>query len=174
MVTTTRIGAGVAALAAVGLLGAGLSGCSVKVETSSGNTPSVSAADLQQNLTDRLTQAGNSPKSVTCKGDLVGEVGKTATCEIVMSEANTFDAVVNVTKVDGTTVTYDAAPQLTKDQLEKVVTGMASAESVACDTGIEGKVGAIANCTITKDGALSQNVVGVSKVEGLMMDLEVN
>lgn len=170
---TTKTAAGAAALAAAALLGAGLSGCSASVKVDTAKTPSVSAADLQQNLTERLTQAGNPPKSVTCKGDLVGEVGNTATCEVVMSEANTFDAVLNVTKVDGDTVSYDAAPQLNSAQLENVVKGMASAESVGCDTGLVGKVGAIANCTITKDGAISQNVIGVSKVDGLLMDITV-
>lgn len=59
---------------AVGLLGAGLSGCSgsVKVETKS--TPSVSAADLQKDLSDELSSAGMTVKSVTCKDDTVGEV----------------------------------------------------------------------------------------------------
>lgn len=170
---TTRIAAGAAALAAAGLLGAALSGCSVKVETSKG-VPSVSAENLQQSLTEQLTKAGNAPKSVHCKTDLAGEVGQTATCEIIMTEANTFDAVVNVTSVDGDTVKFDTSPALTKEQLQNVVKGMAEAESVACDTGIEGKVGAVANCTITKDGAESQNVVGISKVEGLMMDISVN
>lgn len=66
---TTRIAAGAAALAAAGLLGAALSGCSAKVETSKG-VPSVSAENLQQSLTEQLTKAGNAPKSVHCKTDL--------------------------------------------------------------------------------------------------------
>lgn len=95
-----------------------------------------------------------------------------------MTEANfTFDAVVNVTSVDGDAVKFDTSPALTKEQLQNVVKGMAEAESVACDTGIEGKVGAVANCTITKDGAESQNVVGISKVrrpdDGHLGQLEV-
>lgn len=38
-----------------------------------------------------------------------------------MTEANTFDAVVNVTSVDGDTVKFDTSPALTKEQLQNVV-----------------------------------------------------
>ena len=34
-------------------------------------------ADLQKDITDRLTKAGQTPQSVNCAEDLVGEVDKT-------------------------------------------------------------------------------------------------
>lgn len=172
---TTRIVASAAALVAVALPSTGLTGCSgaAKVETES--TPSVSASALQQDLMDTLTKGGNDPKSVTCPEDLVGEIGKTVQCEVVLSEANTVQAVLTVTKVNDTGLDYDLKPALTKDQLERTITDMASAESVVCDAGLEGIAGASTTCAITRDGATSQNTVAVKKVEGgLTMELAVN
>lgn len=160
-----------AALAGLGLLGTGLSGCSVKVETDS--TPSVSASDLQQKLTDQFAGADSPPKSVTCKDKLVGEVGKTATCDVVLSDTNSVEAVVTVTKVDGTNVSFDIMPALSKEQLEKAVVSM-GAGTATCATGIEGKIGATAQCDTTVDGVASKRVVEVDDVSGLGMDVSVN
>lgn len=170
---TTRIAAGAAALTAFGLLGGGLTGCSgsVKVETKS--TPSASASDLQKDLTDRLTQAGNPPQSVTCTQDLVGEVGKTATCDVVLSDTNSVEAILTATKVDGGTIDFDISPALTKEQLQKAVAGLASTPAVTCDDGLAGSVGASAHCDVDVNGVVSKRVVTVSAVSGLSMDLDV-
>lgn len=168
---TTQTGRGVAALALAALLGIGLTGCTVKVETNT--SPTISAADLQKDLTDRLTKAGNAPQSVTCNGDLTGEVGKTASCEVVMSETNTVQANVIVDKVDGTKVDFSYSPALSRDQLEKAVKGIAAAESVACDSGLDGKVGATAKCQIVRDGTTTDANVEATKVEGLSIDLTI-
>jgi len=174
--TTTRIATGAAALAAASLaaaalLSAGLSGCSVKIETNTGKA--VSAADLQKDLTERLTKAGSPPQSVTCSGDLAAEVGKTASCEVVLSETNVVQADVTATKVDGGTVDFTYAPSLTKEQLQNFVQGMASAESVTCASGLAGKVDATAQCQIVKDGTATDTTVTATKVEGLSIDLSV-
>lgn len=58
-------------------------------------------------------------KSVTCKDDLVGEVGKTAGCDVDFNDTNSVEAVFTATKVEGTTVSFDIAPAMTKDQLRK-------------------------------------------------------
>lgn len=159
-------------LAAAGLLGSSLTACSVKVESKA----TVSAADLQKDLTDRLTKDGNAPKSVTCNEDLAGEVGKTAKCEVVLSEANSVEAVFTAVKVEGTTVSYEIAPELTKEQLQKVVAGMDSNPNttVVCDSGVDGKVGARAKCEVTRNGMPSKTAVEVMKVSGLAMDLNVS
>ena len=171
---TTRIAAGVATLAAVGLLGAGLSGCSgsVKVETKS--TPSVSAADLQKDLSDKLAAAGMTVKSVTCKNDLAAEVGKTAGCDVAFNDTNDVEAVFTATKVDGGTVSYDIAPAMTKDQLQKAVAGINSAQSVTCDSGVEGKVGAQAKCEVTIDGTVSKRTAEVTQVDPAKLGLEIS
>lgn len=173
MTQTTRIAAGTAAIAAIGLLGAGLSGCSgsAKVETKS--TPSVSAADLQSNLTDRFSSADTPPQSVTCKEDLLGEVGETAICDVTFSDVNTVEAVVTVTSVDGTTVNYDISPALSKEQLEKAVANMASTPTVSCDSGLQGSVGSMATCEVTVNGVASERRVLVDGVSGLELDLSV-
>ena len=56
---------------------------SVSVHTGTG-PPVVAKADLEKDIADRLTEAGETPQSVTCEEDLVGEVGKTARCEVVL------------------------------------------------------------------------------------------
>lgn len=171
MVQKNKIAAGAAVLAAAGLLGSGLTACSgsMKVESKA----AVSAADLQKDLTDRLTKAGNPPKSVTCAEDLTGEVGKTAKCEVVMSDVNSVEAVFTATKVEGTTVSYEISPELTKDQLQKAVGGITSSSGVACDSGLAGKVGEKTRCEVSVDGTPTKRTVAVTKVEGLSMDLDV-
>lgn len=171
---TTKIAAGAAALAAVGLLGAGLSGCSgsVKVETKS--TPSVSATDLQKDLSDKLSAAGMTVKSVTCKDDLVGEVGKTAACDVDFNDTNSVEAVFTATKVEGTTVSFDIAPAMTKAQLQKAVSTISNSPTVTCDSGVEGKVGAQTNCEVTKDGTASKRIVEVSQVDAGKLGLEIS
>jgi hypothetical protein len=86
-------------MGAVVLAGAVLSGC--------GSHPTVSKDSLQNDISDRLTKAGQQPRSVTCKDDLIGEVGRSARCEIVLSPQNTFESVVTVTGVAGSVVNYD-------------------------------------------------------------------
>lgn len=171
MTAMTRIATGTATLVTVGLLGVGLSGCSVKVETNTGKA--VSAVDLQKDLTDRLTKAGSPPQSVTCGSDLVAEVGKTAACEVVLSETNVVEAEITATKVDGSTVDFTYAPALTTAQLQKAVMGLAEADSVTCDAGLTGKVDATTKCQVVKDGTTTDANVVVTKVDGLSIDFSV-
>jgi len=165
-----RIATGTVAVAAAGLLGAALPGCSFTFESGKSE---VSSSDLQKDLTDRLNKAGNPARSVNCPEGLKGEVGATARCDVVFSDTNSVDAVFTATKVEGTTVSYDIAPELTQEQLEKAVSGLARAQSVSCDAGLAGKAGDTTQCTVTSDGTESLRTVEVAKVEGLSMDLNV-
>ena len=169
----TKLAAGAAALAAVGLLGAGLTGCSGSVKVETNSKPAVSGSDLQKELTDKLTAAGNAPQSVTCKQDLVGEAGKTATCDVVFSDTNSVEAVLTATTVEGTTVNFDIAPALNKEQLQKAVAGLASAPNVTCDGGLAGTIGASATCEVDVNGTAFKRLVTVSGGNGLAMDLAV-
>lgn len=171
--TTTNLAAGAAALAAVGLLGAGLTGCSGSFKVETGSTPAVSKSSLQQELTDKLTAAGNAPQSVTCKQDLSGEVGKTATCDVVFSDTNSVEAILTTTGLEGETVNFDIAPALNKEQLQKAVAGLASAPNVTCDAGLAGTIGANTNCEVDLNGTVLKRIVTVSGVSGLSMDLDV-
>lgn len=159
--------------AAAGLF---LSGCSVKVETSAGvsKEASVSAEDLQKDLNDRLSKAGMTVKSVTCKDDLVGEVGKTAACDVAFSDTNNVEAVFTATKVEGSTVDFDITPAMTKEQVEKAVAGMASAPSATCAAGVDGTVGASTTCEVTRDGAPTEVVTEVAKVDPAKLGLELS
>lgn len=172
MMVLPRLGA---MLAAVGLAGAALAGCSFNVSTG----VSVSKTDLEKDISQRLEKEGQKPQTVTCKDNLKGEVGKTTRCEVVLSSDNSFEPVVTVTKVEGTTVSYDMEPALSKSQLEKGVSTLLSnassvtVDSVSCDGGLEGKQGTETQCDVTADGVTSKRTVVVTRVEGLMMYFNV-
>lgn len=168
-----------AALIATALFGAGISGCSSKSDTAQNtkgdnataarSAPSMSAADLQKSLAGRISTA-TPPKSVTCAGDLPGEVGKTVSCEVAVSDTTSVQADVTVTKVNGSTIDYDFTPSMTQTQLEKAFSANVSAQ-VTCDGGLDGKVGSSTKCHVTKDGTTDDTTVSVSKVQGLYMSL---
>ena len=171
MRTVTVVLGGLATVCAV------LSGCTFSAGLNS--TPAVSKDALQKDIADRLTKAGEKPASVTCSQDLVGEVGKTTHCEVVMGPTNSFEPVVTVTGVDGSTINYEMTPALSKDQLEKAVSRLvtdaegAQVDSVSCESGLDGKVGAVAYCDVDAGGVQLRRAVEVNNVEGLMMNFDV-
>lgn len=162
----------VAAVVVCGLAAVGLSGCSASVTTET--KAAVTADQLQKDLTDRLTNAGMSAKSVTCKDELVGEVGKTARCDVSFSDTNNIEAVFTATKVEGTTVSFDITPAMTKEQVEKAVAGIASAPSATCASGLDGKVGETTKCDIMIDGTPSKRVVEVAAVDPAKLGIELS
>ncbi|CAN5574141.1 hypothetical protein BH09ACT8_BH09ACT8_26620 [soil metagenome] len=154
----------------------GLSGCSFSI---GGGTPTVAKADLQSDIADRLQKAGQKPDSVTCSADLEGVVGKTTECEVVLSATNAFEPIVTVTKVDGSTVSYEMKPALSQTQLEKSVKNIVAknvgqdVESVTCESGLEGKVGNKVSCEVIAGGDTMKDTVTVTKVDGLLMNFSV-
>jgi hypothetical protein len=140
--------------------------------------PTVSKDALQTEIAARLTNAGEHPQSVACKEDLIGEVGQTAHCEVVLSPTNSFEPVVTVTGVDGATIDYEMTPAVSKEQLEttvaRLVTGTgALVDSVECESGLDGKVGAVAHCDVEVGGVKVRRTVEVYKVDGLMMNFDL-
>jgi hypothetical protein len=151
-------------------------GCSFTAGMNTG--PTVSKEDLQSEIADRLTKAGEQPRSVTCKEDLVGEIGRTARCDVVLSEINSFEPVVTVTGVDGTMIDYEMTPAVSKEQLEKAVTRLVTATgglvgSVSCESGLDGTVGAVAHCDVEVGGVKVRRTVEVYKVDGLLMNFDL-
>ncbi|MCX2932961.1 DUF4333 domain-containing protein [Mycobacterium sp. CVI_P3] len=169
-----RLGAALAAA----LAGVALAGCSFHVSTGG---LSVSKTDLEKDISQRLEKAEKKPQTVTCKENLQGEVGKSTRCEVVMSSTNSFDLIVTATKVEGTTVSYDMRPAMSKDQLDKEVADLVSQrvapnvtiDSVNCEGGLDGKKGDETQCEITAGGVTSQRTVAVTRVKGLMMYFNV-
>lgn len=140
--------------------------------------PTVSKGALQTEITDRLASAGEQPQSVTCQEDLIGEIGRTARCEVVLSPTNSFEPVVTVTGVDGTTIDYEMTPAVSKEQLEQAVSRLVTAtgapvDSVSCESGLDGKVGSVAHCEVQSGGVKVRRTVEVSNVEGLMMNFDL-
>ena len=167
-VATVGVLAGVCAL---------VSGCDATVGV--GHRAAVSKNALQTDIANRLAKAGEQPQSVSCGQDLVGEVGSSARCEVQMSPTNSFEPVITVTSVDGSTINYEMSPALSKEQLEKAVSRLvadashAQVTSVTCESGLDGKVGAAAHCVVDAGGANLRRTVEVNGVEGLLMNYDV-
>ena len=167
-----------AALAALAIATA-LSGCTINFghqdQSNQSNAPKVSKADLEKDISQRLTTAGATPQSVTCQGDLVGQLGQSTRCDVTMGPGNSFEPVVTVTGLEGSKVDYDITPSVSKTQLEAAVNAMvtkggkAAPDSVSCQSGLDGKVGAVAYCDVTANGATTRRTVEVSQVSGLQM-----
>jgi len=104
---TTAVGA----LATVGAL---VSGCDGSVGI--GGKLAVGKAALQTDIANRLAKAGEKPQSVTCKDDLIGEVGKTARCEVVIHSAAAVE-------FDNPAAVYSAMPLV--EPLNVVTAGLA-------------------------------------------------
>jgi hypothetical protein len=154
-----------------------LAGCNADAGVE--GAPTVSREALQSDIAGRLSKVGESPRSVTCQADLIGEFGRTAWCDVVMTEANSFQPIVTVSRVDGRTVDYEMTPALSQEQLEKDVARLVAqnsgdrVDSVACESGLEGRVDAIAHCDVDAGGAKARRTVRVTEVSGLTMDFNL-
>ena len=158
---------GMAVLAAMGLA------------SCSSSPPTVSKNQLQTDITDQLTnKGGHAPQAVDCKNDLVGQAGKTATCDVTENPTNSYQVIATVTNVDGKVVKWDYKPALSKDQLQNTVSqklqqGGTPVNGVNCDSALEGKVGAVAHCSVESRGATMLTTVEVTNVQGALMDYHV-
>ena len=167
----------ITAVAALAVVWALVSGCDANVGV--GGTPAVGREALQTDIAARLAKAGEQPQSVTCNEDLVGELGKTTRCDVVMSATNSFEPVITVTGVDGSAINYEMSPAVSQEQLEKAVSRLVAdaarvqAASVSCESGLEGKVGATAHCEVDAGGVKLRRTVEVNTVEGLMMNFDL-
>lgn len=160
----------VVALGAVAVGCAAVSGCSFQI----GGPPAVSQDDLQNDISKRLSDAGEKPESVTCGGPLVGEVGKTTRCDVVLSRTNSFQPVVTVTKVEDKMVSYEVTPAMSKEQLEEYISARDSddgkqVESVSCDSGLDGEKGAVTYCDTEAPKGTFRRKAEVVDVDGLLM-----
>jgi len=155
---------------------AALAGCSTDGEH---DVPSVSRQALQSDISEQLAKVGDPPQWVTCQEDLIGQVGRTARCDVMMSDTNGFQPIVTVSRVDGSTVDYEMTPAISQEQLEKDVARLIAqnsgdrVDSVACESGLEGRVDATAHCDVDAGGSKARRIVRVTEVSGLMMDFNL-
>jgi len=140
------------------------SGCTFRSENGPRLVPK---ATLEKDLADIAREAGVEPNSVTCPGDLIGEVGRTMQCVIDTTSAEALLApIVTVTGLDDGIVNWWIEPALTKEQVERRAGG-----SVSCESGLEGKKGSATRCDFTVDGVTAQRTVTVAEVDHLAMRL---
>jgi hypothetical protein len=160
----------VVALAVLAFVGAA-SGCTFGSETA---TPKISKTDLQEDVAEIIKESGVEPESVTCAGDLAGEVGQTTQCEVEASPTEYLLApIVTVTSVEDGRVNWRLDPTLTQSHLERAIAEQspgAPVESVSCEAGLEGKEGSLTHCHVTADGVTVRRTVRVMSVEGLQIN----
>lgn len=167
-----KVGGALTVVCAVAALGA----CAVHTPE---GVPAVAQADLEQDIAARLADAGQHPESVTCKDPLAGEVGQVARCEVVVSATNSFEPVLTVTAVDGSTIDYEMVPALSQQQLERGVArlvdgaGPGPSSTVTCQSGLIGEVGAATACDVTTAGVTLRRTAEVGSVDGLMMNFDL-
>ena len=100
------------------VVGLTVAGCSASVSIGSATTPTaapvpsvtVKKADVEKQVSDQLTQkVGQTPKSVTCPGDLAAQTGTTMRCILTADDGTTIGLTVTVTSVDTSTgnVSFD-------------------------------------------------------------------
>lgn len=175
-ISTKWVRRAVTAVAAAAAVTVAPSACTVTFgHPDQSRSAKVSKEALQNDISQRLTAAGQTPHSVTCPSDLVGQPGQSTRCEVTMGPANSFEPIATVTSLDGSKVNYDVTPSVSKTQLESAVSQMAAKsskapiESVSCQSGLDGKVGAVAHCDVTTQGVTTQRTVEVTAVSGLAM-----
>jgi len=139
----------------------------------------VTPEDLQADIAHRLADAGEKPESVTCKESLVGEVGQSTRCDVMLSATNSFEPIVTVTGIDGGSIVYEMIPALSQRQLEQEVTrlvvdgGSPADTVVSCQSGLLGQAGAVAQCDVRAAGSFLRRTAQVSSVEGLTMKFDL-
>jgi len=164
----------VVTLALVGALTGGCAGAS-----DSEVTPTVSRDALQKDVADKLSVAGEPARTVVCESDLVGEVGRTAYCDVAAGSGNGFQPIVTVTGTDDGAIQYDLTPALSREQLEAAVARLVAeksyerVDSVSCGTGLTGRVGVSAECDVVAAGVQARRVVEVTDVSGLTMNFSL-
>ena len=113
---------------------------------------------------------------VICERGLIAKVGQSTRCDVTMSPAYGIQPTITVSGVENGKVSYSMTPAVSKTQLEAAVADMvtrarkAAPDSVVCQSGLEGKQGAVALCDITDDGFTSRRTALVSEVSGLAMN----
>jgi hypothetical protein len=178
-VRTVLAGRVIAGLGAV-LVGVAASGCTINIGTGSAPAAArVAQADLERDISDRVTKAGSTPQSVSCPGDLLGAVGTSIRCAVTMGGTGSFETLVTVTSVEGSTVDYSVIPAVSKAQLQTAVgeqvaqSSRSSVDSVVCESGLDGVVGAVAHCAVTAAGATLRRTVVVTAVSGFSVSYRV-
>jgi hypothetical protein len=138
--------------------------------------PRVTVEALQKIVTDQLVQHGGTPQSVVCQQDLIGQLGQSTRCDVTVTPGNSFEPIITVIGVNGSNINYVMVPSVNKGQLETAVANMitrstkTAPDSVSCESGLDGKVGATAFCDVTTAGTTIRQAVAVNRVQGLSMN----
>jgi hypothetical protein len=139
----------------------------------------VEKASLESDISKRLSEADQTPQSVLCSSDLEGDVGKSITCEVVITESNAFQLMVETTKVEGSEISYEMTPALSQAQLEKTVAELVAESAgteptdLTCEDGLVGEPDNKTSCSMQLDAEPVEIEASVTSVEGLLMNFEI-
>ena len=87
-------------LAGAGLIAAAVTGCS--------GSSAVSKSDVEQQISSKLAaKVGQTPKSVSCPGNLKAKVGESMVCTLTADDGSTIGVTATVTSVSGGSVKFD-------------------------------------------------------------------
>ncbi|WP_169744479.1 DUF4333 domain-containing protein [Spirillospora albida] len=153
---------------------------------------------VEEQVSTRLaSQLGGTPRSVTCPGDLKGEVGAKLQCSLVTAAGETQDVAVNVTSVEGSTVKFDIkstprssptptqstpsnVPAVERNVLEPRISELltpslgAAPKYVVCPENLRGVPGVTMQCQLVDQGGVERQVlVTVTSVVGTTVNFNL-
>ena len=132
-------------------------GCSGSVSV---GATSVSASDVEKQVTSAITDQDRTGVTVDCPDDLEAKKGATVECDST-DESGHLRATVTVTSVEGTDVKFDidALPYLTAEEAAQQAAeelaaqiGATTPPDIACPDELVGTVGNTMVCTLSDAG----------------------
>ncbi len=162
-----------ALILAVPLLGA----CSGEASVGSGD-PTITQAELEKELTSRVTGEDADQVEVVCQGDLTAEVGATQDCEATAAGTST-GIRLTVDAVEGEEVEFSQTLFISETELASAVDGYFTDQGievtgVTCDGELIGEEGESAMCEVTSssDGDATVRAT-TSDVDGLVVNFGI-
>lgn len=124
-----------------------------------GSDPTVTAGDVESQVSKAMTDQGRTGVQVTCPNELEGTKGASTTCNAT-DDAGATQATVTVTSVDGTDVKFDissvpvlAAADVAQKASEQLAAQVgAAAPDITCPGDLVGTIGATLVCTLNDAG----------------------
>ena len=158
---------------AVPLLGA----CSGEASVGSGD-PTVTQAQLEDEVASRVSGEDADQVEVVCESDLTAKVGETQDCEITAAGTST-GVRLTVDAVEGEEVEFSQTLFISATELATAVDGYFTGQGievtgVTCDGELIGEKGGSATCEVTSssDGDATVRVT-TSGVDGLVVNFDI-
>ena len=154
-----------------------LAACSDEISGGS-DDPTVTQAQLEDEVTSRVTGEDADQVEVVCEGDLTAKVGETQDCEATAAGTST-GIRLTVDAVDGEDVEFSQTLFISETELASAVDGYFTDQGikitgVTCDGELIGEKGESAMCEVTSssDGDATVRTT-TSNVDGLAVNFDI-